>query len=112
MAGRLARERAPAGVYASPLRRAVQTAEIIARACVSEVVIVGELRELNDGALDGRSDQQARAIHDWVLADWQAGRRDSLTPPHGVPAVDTAGSTSPGRGTGLGRCRVTGHEIR
>jgi probable phosphoglycerate mutase len=80
LAGRLAREDAPAAVYASPLRRAVQTAEIIARACGSEVVIVEELRELNVGELDGRSDQQAWAIYDRILADWQAGRHDSAFP--------------------------------
>jgi broad specificity phosphatase PhoE len=80
LGGRLARERAPAAVYASPLRRAVQTAEIIARACGGAVVIVEELRELDVGDLDGRSDQHAWAIHDRVLADWQAGRHDSAFP--------------------------------
>ncbi len=73
LAGRLAREHAPAAVYASPLRRAVQAAQIIARACGSGVVIVEELRELNVGEVDGRSDQQARAVHDRVLADWHRG---------------------------------------
>ena len=80
LAGRLARERAPAAIYASPLRRAVQTAEIIARSVSGDVVIVEELRELNVGDLDGRSDEEAWAIHDRVLADWQAGRHDSAFP--------------------------------
>jgi broad specificity phosphatase PhoE len=80
LAGRLARERAPAAVYASPLRRAAQTAEIIARAVGSEVAIVEELRELNVGDLDGRSDEDAWAIHDQVLADWYAGHHDSAFP--------------------------------
>jgi probable phosphoglycerate mutase len=80
LAGRLAREHAPAAVYASPLRRATQTAEIIARATGNEVVIVEELRELNVGELDGRSDEEAWAIHDQVLADWYAGRHDSVFP--------------------------------
>jgi broad specificity phosphatase PhoE len=77
---RLSGERAPAVIYASPLRRAVQTAEIIARSADGDVVIVEELRELNVGDLDGRSDDEAWAIHDQVLADWQAGRHDSAFP--------------------------------
>jgi broad specificity phosphatase PhoE len=80
LARRLAQEHVPAAIYASPLRRAVQTAEIIARWVGSEVVIVEELRELDVGELDGRSDEEAWAIHDRVLADWQAGRHDSAFP--------------------------------
>jgi broad specificity phosphatase PhoE len=80
LAGRLACERAPAAICASPLRRAAQTAEIIARFTGGEVVIVEELRELNVGRLDGRSDDEAWAIHDQVLADWRAGRHDSAFP--------------------------------
>jgi probable phosphoglycerate mutase len=80
LAGRLGRLAAPAAIYASPLRRAVQTAEIIASTTGGEVVIVEDLRELNVGELDGRSDEEAWAIHDQVLADWYAGRHDSAFP--------------------------------
>jgi probable phosphoglycerate mutase len=80
LAGRLGRSVAPAAIYSSPLRRAVQTAEIIGSATGGAVVIVEELRELNVGDLDGRSDEEAWAIHDQVLADWQAGRYDSAFP--------------------------------
>jgi broad specificity phosphatase PhoE len=44
------------------------------------VVIVEELRELNVGNLDGRSGEEAWALHDQVLANWQAGRHDSAFP--------------------------------
>jgi broad specificity phosphatase PhoE len=76
----LAREHAPAAIFASPLRHAIQTAEIIAHSIGDEVVIVEELRELNVGDLDGRSDEEAWAIHDQVLADWHAGHHDSAFP--------------------------------
>ena len=44
------------------------------------MVIVEDLCELNVGDLDGRSDGEAWAIHDQVLADWQAGRYGSAFP--------------------------------
>jgi broad specificity phosphatase PhoE len=40
-------------IYASPLRRAAQTAQIIAARTGSDVVIVEGLRELDVGDLDG-----------------------------------------------------------
>jgi broad specificity phosphatase PhoE len=80
LAGRLGLLAAPTVIYSSPLRRAVQTAEIIGGATGGEVVIVEELRELDVGELDGRSDEEAWAIHDQVLADWHAGRHGSAFP--------------------------------
>lgn len=80
LAARLARAGAPAAIYASPLRRAAQTAEIIARATGGQVVLVEELREVNVGDLDGRSDEAAWAIYDQVLADWDAGHHDRAFP--------------------------------
>jgi broad specificity phosphatase PhoE len=71
---------APLAVYVSPLRRAVQTAEIIVECAGGAVTVVEELRELNVGELDGRRDAEAWAIHDRVLADWGAGRHDSAFP--------------------------------
>lgn len=80
LATRLARQDAPTAIYSSPLRRAIQTAEIIASATGGEVTIVEELRELNVGELDGRSDAEAWAIHDQVLSDWDAGNHHSAFP--------------------------------
>src|SRR5512146_1766929 len=80
LAERLAREPSPAAIYASPLRRAAQTAQIIAQRTSGEVTVVEELRELNVGDLDGLHDDQSWAIHDQVLADWRAGRHDSAFP--------------------------------
>jgi broad specificity phosphatase PhoE len=58
----------------SPLRRARQTAEIIGARLRLPVTVGGDdLRELNIGDLDGRSDDEAWRIYWQVLAAWQAG---------------------------------------
>lgn len=80
LAGQLARQPGPAAIYASPLRRAAQTAEIIAARTGCDVIIVEGLRELDVGDLDGRGDEEAWAVYHQVLADWQAGRHDSAFP--------------------------------
>jgi broad specificity phosphatase PhoE len=54
--GRWFLDRALARVYASPLRRARETAEYIARATGAPIVEAEPLRELHVGVLDGRGD--------------------------------------------------------
>ena len=44
------------------------------------MTVDGDLRELNVGDLDSRHDAEAWAIHDQVLADWQAGHHDTAFP--------------------------------
>lgn len=88
---RLAREQDIAPViYASPLRRAAQTAEIIARCTGGDVEVIEDLRELNVGDIDGRRDDEAWAMHDQILAQWRAGHHDTAFPGgedyHGVAA--------------------------
>jgi probable phosphoglycerate mutase len=80
LAEQLARHPPPAAIYASPLRRATQTADIIARHAGLAVIVLEDLRELNVGDLDGRHDEEAWVIHDQVLADWRAGRHNSAFP--------------------------------
>jgi broad specificity phosphatase PhoE len=80
LAARLASEPGPAAIYASPLRRAAQTAEMIAALTGSDVAILEGLRELDVGDLDGRCDEDAWAAYRRVLADWRAGRHDSAFP--------------------------------
>jgi broad specificity phosphatase PhoE len=71
----------PAGIYSSPLRRAVETAEVVGRGVrVRDVVLVEELRELNVGSLDGRRDEEAWAILLEVAHAWQAGHHDRAFP--------------------------------
>jgi broad specificity phosphatase PhoE len=55
-------------IYASPLMRAVQTAEILAAAWGVEMGVHAALREYDCGIIEGRSDEQAWQI--W-LSTWQ-----------------------------------------
>jgi broad specificity phosphatase PhoE len=81
LAARLAAGDPPAGIYSSPLRRALETAEVVGRGVrVKDVVVVEELRELNVGALDGRRDEEAWAIYLEVAYAWQAGQHDRAFP--------------------------------
>jgi broad specificity phosphatase PhoE len=57
------------------LRRARQTAQIVsARLGLPVAAELDELRELNVGRLDGRSDPRAWAVYEEVLAAWAAGQ--------------------------------------
>lgn len=65
----------------SPLRRARQTAEIVGSALgLPAALELDDLRELNVGALDGRSDPDAWRTYREVLAAWQAGETDVRFP--------------------------------
>jgi broad specificity phosphatase PhoE len=56
----------------SPLRRARQTAEIVASTLGLEVAMeLEELREVNVGVLDGRGDTDAWETYEAILAAWQ-----------------------------------------
>lgn len=77
LADRLASlEADPVGyLVCSPLRRARQTAEIVgARLRLRVAAELDGLRELNVGALDGRSDAAAWDAYHQVLAAWRAGQ--------------------------------------
>ena len=63
-----------ATIYSSPLKRALETAEIIAeRNGISEITLLEELRELNVGVLDGKSDLLSWEIHDDIIHRWFEG---------------------------------------
>jgi broad specificity phosphatase PhoE len=58
----------------SPLRRARQTADILgSRLGLPVAMELDDLREVNVGDLDGRSDDRAWEIYAAVLAAWRAG---------------------------------------
>ncbi len=58
----------------SPLRRARQTAQIVGSELGLPIALeLDDLRELNVGALDGRSDPDAWSTYHEVLAAWRAG---------------------------------------
>ena len=68
-------------IYSSPLKRAYETAEIIAAPHELPVVIVEEFRENNVGDLESRPPtDEAWALHDRIIADWYAGRHDVAFP--------------------------------
>ena len=66
----LSRGRPVARIYSSPLRRGLQTAQQIAQVTGAPIEVTEALRELDVGSLEGRSDDEAWAIHDAVLRQW------------------------------------------
>jgi broad specificity phosphatase PhoE len=65
----------------SPLRRARQTAQIVGSVLgLPRALELDDLRELNVGALDGRSDPDAWRTYNQVLAAWLAGDSQARFP--------------------------------
>jgi broad specificity phosphatase PhoE len=64
-------------IYASPLKRARETAEIIAQALNLDVMVVEHFREVNVGALDGQASAESWAYHDQIVDDWFESRHDT-----------------------------------
>src|ERR1019366_8140212 len=62
--------------YTSPLPRAVQTAEILARGLEVPVLLCKGLTEISAGELDGRSDEEAYEILNTALDGWSRGNLD------------------------------------
>src|SRR4051812_43185464 len=68
-------------VYSSPLKRALETAEIIAAPHGLPVAIVEGFRENNVGDLEKEPPTDENwALHDRIIGDWFAGRHDSAFP--------------------------------
>ena len=67
-------------VYVSPLKRAIMTGEIIAERLQRPLVMVEELREIDVGALEGRSDPEALDLFWGVVQSWRDGDRGRRFP--------------------------------
>jgi len=68
-------------IYSSPLKRALQTAQIIGAATGHGVGVVEELREVNCGSLEGQTPTAVLwAIHDRIMERWDAGDHDATFP--------------------------------
>lgn len=68
-------------VYASPLKRARQTAEIIAQAQGLPVTVMEHFREINVGSLEGREPNAENwGLHDRIVQDWQDGHHETSFP--------------------------------
>jgi len=65
-------------IYASPLKRARETAEIIAEALNLDVVVVENFREVDVGVLEGQPPTaELWARHDRIIDDWYGARPDA-----------------------------------
>ncbi len=76
-------------IYASPLKRAIQTAEIAGARIGLGFTVAEELREIDCGALEGRSDPEAweafgQIIYRWVDGDLDDGFESGETGRHAV----------------------------
>ena len=74
-------ERPIDAIFTSPLKRAVQTAEIFGAATGHTVSVIEELREINCGEFDGVPPTDAMwKHHDEILLSWRNGNPDVRFP--------------------------------
>lgn len=68
-------------IYASPLKRAFETAEIIGRELGLPVTVREDFREVNVGTLeDMPPSAEAWALHNEIIRDWVDGKSDTRFP--------------------------------
>ncbi len=68
-------------IYSSPLKRARETADIIAQELHLPVSVKEQFREVNVGSLEGRPPNAENwALHERILQDWREGRHASTFP--------------------------------
>ncbi|MGE3908829.1 MAG: histidine phosphatase family protein, partial [Chloroflexota bacterium] len=68
-------------IFSSPLKRALETAEIIGAATGHSVTVIEEFREIDCGEFDGAPPTDALwREHDEILAAWRAGNHDVRFP--------------------------------
>ncbi len=108
-------------VYSSPLKRALETALIIAAPLGLPVATLEAFRENNVGDLEGQPPSDENwALHDRIIADWYAGRHDVAFPggedfrtqlarvKHGLTAIlATDTDTDPGTANATDAANVT-----
>jgi broad specificity phosphatase PhoE len=66
-----------AKIFSSPLLRAVQTSEILARELGVPFEITDALREYDCGIIEGKSDEASWELYTRVMYDWLEGRWES-----------------------------------
>jgi 2,3-bisphosphoglycerate-dependent phosphoglycerate mutase len=68
-------------IYCSPLKRAIETAEIIGQAIGVQPVVMEEFREVNVGALEALGGSTENwATHDSIVRAWFEGQADLMFP--------------------------------
>lgn len=80
-------------IYSSPLKRAAETAQIIAEACRMKVQLVDELREIDAGALDGLFERELTGAYETAWTQLCSGNL-SVSLPGGESLQDVATRTS------------------
>jgi broad specificity phosphatase PhoE len=108
------RDQAIDAIYSSPLRRAQQTADIIATALHLPVTILEDFRETNVGTLEDQPPTAAAwEQHDSVLASWSSGQREVAFPGgedyHSLLARMRAGMATVLAGRDGARVVIVGH---
>lgn len=68
-------------IYTSPLKRAIETAQIIGAAVGVEPIMLEQFREVNVGLLEGRPPTNENwAEHDRIIRAWMTGQPERLFP--------------------------------
>lgn len=69
-----------ATIYASPILRAQQTAQIVAERLGAPVTTTAALAEFDCGIMEGRGDAEAWAAHNAVIDAWADGQHNACIP--------------------------------
>jgi len=68
-------------IFSSPLKRAIQTSEIIGYSNKIELSVIENFREINVGDLEKRKpDDKSWKLHNKVISEWYSGKRESSFP--------------------------------
>jgi broad specificity phosphatase PhoE len=79
LAAALRKERIDA-IYASPMKRASETAQIIAEACKLPVHVFNELREIDAGELDGMFERELTGPYETAWKEFRNGNASTPLP--------------------------------
>jgi len=79
LAAALRKERIDA-IYASPMKRASETAQIIAEACKLQVHVFNELREIDAGELDGLFERELTGPYETAWKEFRNGNASTPLP--------------------------------
>ena len=79
LAAALRKERIDA-IYASPMKRASETAQIIAEACKLQVHVFNELREIDAGELDGLFERELTGLYETAWKEFRNGNASTPLP--------------------------------
>jgi len=79
LAAVLRKERIDA-IYSSPMKRAAETAQIIADACKMKVQMFNELREIDAGALDGLFERELTGSYETAWKEMRSGNASTPLP--------------------------------